>query len=205
MGSGLGTCTAFASCCLWVSEGAWFWFCPHGKPLESWQLGRVGFYHLQKDEVRLRGMHVCVFASGFQMWAVFIVNFGESCGFIWLSFKCWVSLLSKKYIYRLWNADTVMIRSWNPGAVTISIVSPAGAGKVLHACLGGRKYGHSYLGSAAFLYLLLACFMELLFKGLCNLQGSPWHVIILLFILGSWSGTFLKNTFVVSSQNVSAF
>lgn len=150
MGSGLGTCTAFASCCLWVSEGAWFWFCPHGKPLESWQLGRVGFYHLQKDEVRLRGMYACVFASGFQMWAVFIVNFGESCGFIWLSFKCWVSLLSKKYIYRLWNADTVMIRSWNPGAVTISIVSPAGAGKVLHACLGGRKYGHSYLGSAAF-------------------------------------------------------
>lgn len=36
-------------------------------PLESRQLDRVGFFHLRKDEVRLRGLHACVFASGVQM------------------------------------------------------------------------------------------------------------------------------------------
>lgn len=65
-----------------------------------------------------------------------------------------------------------MIRSLNPSAVTISIVSLAGAGKVLRACLGGRKYSRCYLGELLFLYLLLACFVALLFKGLCNFKGA---------------------------------
>lgn len=43
-----------------------------------------------------------------------------------------------------------MIRSLNPSAVTISIVPLAGAGKVLRACLGGRKYSRCYLGRVAF-------------------------------------------------------
>lgn len=43
-----------------------------------------------------------------------------------------------------------MIRSWTAKTVMISTVSPFGVGKVLRACLGGRKYNCCCLGRVAF-------------------------------------------------------